>query len=247
MNTLKKAIAVASLAAASGTAVANDLSLTAGFMSDYIFRGIQASTGSAYASLDYTNSGFYAGVWGADLDDNGLEIDYYVGYGGEIDNFSYGIGYTRLTYSDGRSNDLFNDSQDEISFNVGIAGFGLSYVLGVNNDVGNAATGEEDQDFDVINLTYDASNWGVLLGYVSFDDVDDADFGEFEYNYAEVYYAADVGGFALTATLGTQFGAEADDIGTAIFVDPAVANPSAIDVASNDGYLTLDISKNFDL
>lgn len=222
MKTISKAIAIASLATVA-TAANAEVSVTGGVMSDYVFRGISQSTGSGYAAVDFEESGFYAGVWGADVGD-ALEVDLYLGYGIELDSgFSVSGGFTRYEYTSNRANaDL---SQDEFNVDLGMAGFGLGYVLGTNNlDAG-------DQDYDVITLTYDAENWGVLLGMVDNDDQDNNPGSESEYNWAEVSTSAEVAGLTVGATVGVQFNAEA----------------GGVDAASNDGYITFDISKSFDL
>ena len=222
MKTISKAIAIASLATVA-TAANAEVSVTGGVMSDYIFRGISQSSGSGYAAVDYEESGFYAGVWGADVD-NALEVDLYLGYGIELDSgVSISAGFTRYEYTSNRVNaDL---SQDEFNLNLGMAGFGIGYVLGSNNrDAG-------DQDYDVITLTYDAENWGVLVGMVDNDDQDNNPGSESEYNWAELSTSAEVAGLTVGATVGVQFNAEA----------------GGADTASNDGYITFDISKSFDL
>lgn len=223
MKTLSKAIAIASVAAVSSVAQA-EVAVTAGVMSDYVFRGVQSSTGSGYAAVDYTAGGFNAGVWAADLDDSGLEVDLYLGYGVELESgLAIGAGYTRYEYTDNESNgDL---SQDEFALNVGFTGFGLGYVMGTNN------SDSGDQDYNVITLTYDSDNWGVLVGMVDADDVDGTDSGEMEYNWAEVSTSAEVAGLTVGATVGVQFGLEMD----------------GVDGDSNDGYITFDVSKSFDL
>lgn len=243
MKTLSKAIAIASVATVSAVAQA-EVAVTAGVMSDYVFRGVQSSTGSGYAAVDYTAGGFNAGVWAADLDDAGLEVDIYLGYGIELESgLALSAGYTRYEYTDNGANDFLNDSQDEFNIAVGFAGFGVNYVLGSNNDVGISGSPEEDQDFDVITLTYDAENWGVLVGMVDKDDIDSAIVGEAEYNWAEVYTSAEVAGLTVTATVGVQFGAEIDHDEDAM----PLAGGQTVDTSSNDGYITFDISKSFDL
>jgi uncharacterized protein (TIGR02001 family) len=222
MKTISKAIAIASLATVA-TAANAEVAVTGGVMSDYVFRGISQSTGSGYAAVDYEESGFYAGVWGADVGD-ALEVDLYLGYGIELDSgVSISAGFTRYEYTSNRENaDL---SQDEFNLNLGMAGFGIGYVLGSNNlDAG-------DQDYDVITLTYDAENWGFLVGMVDNDDQDNNPGSESEYNWAEVSTSAEVAGLTVGATVGVQFNAEA----------------GGADTESNDGYITFDISKSFDL
>ena len=222
MKTISKAIAIASLATVATAAYA-EVSLTGGLVSDYYFRGVQSAEASGYASVDYEESGFYAGVWAID-NNSQLEVDIYLGYGIELDNgFSASAGFTRYEYTSNRVNaDL---SQDEFNLNLGMAGFGIGYVLGSNNrDAG-------DQDYDVITLTYDAENWGVLVGMVDNDDQDNFPGTESKHNWAELSTSAEVAGLTVGATVGVQFNAEA----------------GGADTASNDGYITFDISKSFDL
>lgn len=246
MKTISKAIAIASLATVA-TAANAEVSVTGGIMSDYVFRGVQSSTGSGYAAVDYEQSGFTAGVWAADLDDAGLEVDIYLGYGIELENgLALSAGYTQYEYTDNGDN-VQGDfeggaSQSEFNIAFGFAGFGLNYVLGTNNDIGLNNVLEKDQDYDVITLTYDAETWGVLVGMVNKDDIDTLTVGEEEYNWAEIYTSADVAGLTVTATVGVQFGAEIDHADGA-----ALNNGQLVDTSSNDGYITFDISKSFDL
>lgn len=250
MKTLYKAIAIASLATVA-TAAQAEVSVTGGVMSDYVFRGINTSTGSGYAAVDYEQDGFYVGVWGADIGDS-LEVDLYLGYGIELDNgLSLGAGYTRYEYTGSKL------TQDEFAIDVGIAGFGLSYVMGsadgeISDIVGLVAfgalsdadstllgdeiadvvgTNDTDADYSVITLSYEAENWGFLVGSLDVDEVAGQNIGDSSYNWAELSTSADVAGLTVGASLGVQFGSEV----------------GGVDVPSNDGYITFDISKQFDL
>ncbi len=51
-----------------------DWSANLGFASEYYYRGIFQESTSANGGLDYSNGGFYAGTWAADVGD-GLEVD----------------------------------------------------------------------------------------------------------------------------------------------------------------------------
>lgn len=88
---------------------AAELSGNVSFTTDYKFRGIsQNDTAPAIqGGLDLNfDSGFYAGVWGSMVDfddpdssDARLEVDYYVGYSGNInEDLSYDIGYIYYDY-----------------------------------------------------------------------------------------------------------------------------------------------------
>ena len=76
-----------SLMAVSAPALAVDLSANIGYNSQYIYRGIPQKNSSAFAGLDLEAGGFYLGTWGADVGD-GIEGDYYGGYGIEVGEFS---------------------------------------------------------------------------------------------------------------------------------------------------------------
>ena len=87
-----------------------------GFTSDYYYRGIFQAPNSVSAGLDFENSGFYAGTWTADVKD-GLEVDGYFGYGSEIGDLGYSVGYTGYFYTGD-----FDDTYQELNF-------GTSYGL----------------------------------------------------------------------------------------------------------------------
>ena len=132
MKFVKTGLALILLA---GTAQA-DFSANVGWASDYYFRGILQSPTSPSGGLDYESNGFYVGTWAADVYD-GLEIDGYFGYGGEVGDFSYGIGYTGYFYTGD-----FDDTYQEI--NLG-GGYGIATV--------DVAIGQYD-NFDGPTLDY---------------------------------------------------------------------------------------------
>ncbi|MBT8139727.1 MAG: TorF family putative porin [Gammaproteobacteria bacterium] len=231
MKSLFKAIAVASLATVSVSAVAEEgsLSLTAGAVSEYVFRGAQLGDAGAYGSLDYEIAGFYAGVWAIDdgttSGNDGLETDFYVGYGWEQDELSLGIGYNRYEYT------YIGDYEHEIALSAGFAGFGLEYVMGDSEDENVGGT-SADQEYDVITLSWSNDTVGALVSQVSFDDFDGTTSGEMEYKYAELSGSKEISGLSFTATLGTQFDLEANGVDAS---------------GAGSEYIVLDVSKSFDL
>jgi len=102
-----------SMTAVSAPAMAVDLSANIGYNSEYIFRGIPQKTSSAFGGLDLEAGGFYLGTWGADVGE-GLEIDYYGGYGFEVGEFNFGVGGTIYTYTDD-----FDDTYQEVNLSAG--------------------------------------------------------------------------------------------------------------------------------
>lgn len=97
------ATAVAALASASFLApVANaEVSASVGVSNMYYWRGLDLGTGDPQVSgdLKFSESGFYAGIWGGSGDSvGGTEYDLYVGYGNTIgDIFKYD--FSLWTYS----------------------------------------------------------------------------------------------------------------------------------------------------
>ena len=100
-------------ALASQTATAVDYSANIGFSSEYIYRGIPQKSSSASAGLDLGAGGFYVGTWGADVGD-GIEIDYYGGYGFDVGDFNFAVGGTLYTYTGD-----FDDTYLELNLSAG--------------------------------------------------------------------------------------------------------------------------------
>jgi len=114
---MKRTIAIACLVllltAISAPAMAVDLSANIGYNSQYIYRGIPQKNSSAFGGLDLAANGFYLGTWAADVGD-GIEIDYFGGYGFDIGDFNFGVGGTIYTYTGD-----FDDTYKEINLSAG--------------------------------------------------------------------------------------------------------------------------------
>ena len=165
-----------------------------GFASDYFFRGIYQAQSSASGGIDYEQNGFYAGVWAADVSDGlskdepdtghaGLEVDGYFGYGGEVGDFSYGIGYTGYFYTED-----FDDTYQEINLS---GGYGIATV--------DIAIGQYDnfsgptQDYTYYSLMLEKN--GFYGKYAGFSQ--DADGEYFELGYGMTVADIDLGVYLL--------------------------------------------------
>ncbi|MDZ7791546.1 MAG: TorF family putative porin [Xanthomonadales bacterium] len=170
---MKIALASISLAiataAASSSALAVDLSANIGYSSEYIYRGIPQKTSSAFGGLDLEAGGFYAGTWGADVGD-GVEIDYYGGYGFEVGDFNFGVGGTYYDYTGD-----FDDTYKEVNLSAGWKWLTL-----------DAAIGEYD-NFDGPTLDY--SFFSLTAEYNGFY----GKAGTFEDDFDGSYYEAGYG------------------------------------------------------
>jgi len=199
MKTLKiTAIAAAVLIASSASQVAlaeGSVSANVGFVSEYHFRGIQQiGSGSASAGLDYENGGFYAGTWAADVDD-GLEVDFYAGYGIEFDSgLSLGAGVTTYQYTGD-----FDSAYNELNLSAGFGMFSLEYSIGSQDDDADLGITEADYTFTGITIEHN----GISGTFRSWGD-------DFTGEYFEVAYGTEVGGFDVG--VGVIFsGSDLDD------------------------------------
>ena len=151
----------------------SEVSANAGYVSDYLFRGIYQSGSSASAGADYEVGGFYLGTWVADVGE-ALEYDLYSGYGVALGDVSLSIGATGYYYTQD-----WDQTYEEINFGLGYAGFALDYADGEYD----ATTGAEDYEFTSIGYSLDN---GIGLLYGSF-----ADNGG---DYIEISYGFDLAG-----------------------------------------------------
>ncbi len=123
MKIVVKTGALLILLSAAATASA-EWSANIGWASDYYYRGVFQKASSANGGIDFAANGFYAGTWAADVGD-GLEIDGYFGYGGEMDDFSYGVGFTGYYYTGD-----FDDTYEEINLSLGYSFVTFEYSAG---------------------------------------------------------------------------------------------------------------------
>lgn len=197
-----------------------ETSATAGFVSDYVFRGAGAGDGGANGSVDWSNdSGFALGAWAID-DGNGpndgMEVDIYGSYSQEKDNFSWSVGFTRYEYTWGPG------FQTEINLGLDVGKFGLALDSGKND---STATGAVDNDYRHIAVTYAVNDvYGIKLAQMDPDTDADDD----QWNYFEVSASGQVSELDVSMTLGTSSEGDAKSLG------------------QSDGYLTLSVSKSFD-
>jgi uncharacterized protein (TIGR02001 family) len=90
-------------------------------VSDYDFRGItqSAQDPALQGSIDYAHeSGFYAGVWGSNVDfgdDAEVEVDYYGGYSGGED-ITYDVGVIWYSYPDTDAQYDFGEVYGEVGY-----------------------------------------------------------------------------------------------------------------------------------
>lgn len=156
------------------TTQATDFSANIGFASEHIYRGIPQSSASASAGLDLNAGDFYLGTWGADVGD-GIEIDYYAGYGFDVGDFSLSVGGTLYTYTED-----FDNTYLEANFGVGWKFLSFDAAVGEYDNFGGPTL-----NYQFYSLT------GTYNGF-------HGKFGIFEDDFDGSYYEA---GYSNTLTV----------------------------------------------
>lgn len=159
------------------------LSANVGATSNYIWRGLsQTDDGAAISGgIDYADdSGFYAGTWASNIDfgdDASYELDLYFGFGGDMGDVTYDVGYIYYAYPDSSETDSDNEYDfGEIYGTLGYDAFSISAYYGVNNDDGAEFADSSlylsgDAEFEVSpGLTL-----ALHVGSYTFDDEDIAE------------------------------------------------------------------------
>jgi uncharacterized protein (TIGR02001 family) len=173
MKTSTKTGLIAALLLTSGAASA-DWSGNIGLQSDYYFRGIFQKAFSAQGGIDFESSGFYAGVWaadvGGDIAGDGVEVDGYFGYGSEAGDFSYGLGFTGYYYTGD-----FDDTYQEVNLSAGYGFLTIDAAIGQYDDAGG-----ETLDYEFYSATVEHNGfWGQ---YGTFQNSFSGDYLQFGYD-----------------------------------------------------------------
>jgi len=157
MKTFSRTSLLATLLLISGIAQA-EWSANVGFASEYYYRGIFQEKSSASGGIDFEAGGFYAGTWAADVGD-GLEVDGYFGYGGEVGDFSYGVGVTGYYYTGD-----FDDTYQEINLSAGYNILTLDVAVGQYENFDGPT-----QDYTYYSLTAEKNGFYGKYGGFSQD------------------------------------------------------------------------------
>lgn len=176
-RTLATLAIAASLTSVATPVMAVDWSANIGYNSQYFYRGIYQSTSSAMGGIDMEAGGFYLGTWGADVDD-GVEIDFYGGYGWEIGDFTLGLGGTIYTYTGD-----FDDTYTEVNISAGWSWLTFDAAIGQYDNFGGPT-----QDYQFYSLTAEYKGFYGKVG--TFAD-------DFEGSYIE-------GGYGNTLTVAEK-------------------------------------------
>ena len=145
------------LAIPSFASISSNLSFT----TDYIWRGMTQTDGSAMqGGFDYeAESGFYVGLWGSNVnfgDGNGSELDYYAGYTTKLtETIGLDVGYLVFDYPDSTPDAKF----EEIYLGLTFGDLGITYSSG------------QDSATDYLEFSYTIGS--VSFAHGQYDDMGD--------------------------------------------------------------------------
>ena len=176
MKKLTKAIALAGVMTTglTGAQLAQaevDVSASAAVASMYLWRGLDLGNGDAAVSGDITLSsgGAYAGMWTSSGDSAaGNEYDLYVGYGGEMEGFSYDVSVLTYVYPSAGNFEEDADTSgntfdlSELIVSAGYEGASFSYYYPVSSN---------PDDYSYLTLGYGMDAYSATIG-MAMDDVD---------------------------------------------------------------------------
>jgi Bacterial protein of unknown function (Gcw_chp) len=177
----KKVLALASVSVLIAGHARAEVLANVGWMSDYYYRGIFQARSSAAVGIDWSQNGFYAGTWAADLD-QGLEIDGFFGYAREIGDVSLRAGFTGYYYTQD-----FDDTYQELNLGAALGSVSLAVAFGEYGNFAAPAT-----DYTWYALTLEKNGFHGRL----------ATFGrDFEGSYLELGYSRRVAELDVGLTL----------------------------------------------
>ncbi|MDB2682794.1 TorF family putative porin, partial [Alphaproteobacteria bacterium] len=197
-------LTIPTLAQAGDYQLPGEFSGTVGFVSEYSFRGIAQSdeNPAVQASIDYSHdSGFYAGIWGSNVDftDADIETDIYAGFSGEASNgLSWDVGGIYYVYpgSDGSNNYDFFEVAGAVGYDFDIAAVSgsVNYSPEYFGESGDATYVAGYVD---VPLPYDVT----LSGHYGYQYIDEeATFGVPDYADWSAGLSYNFSGFDLSAT-----------------------------------------------
>jgi uncharacterized protein (TIGR02001 family) len=226
MNSRKLALAtLVAIVSLPGAALA-DLSVNAGAVSEYRYRGISQSRlkPAVQGGVDYSLGGFYVGAWGSSIKwikdaggDAGAEYDVYGGYKGEFSGLAYDVGVLTYQYPSHKLSVSPNTTEIYGALTFGPAT--LKYSHSVTNLFGFADS--KNSGYVDLSASFDVGGGISLAPHVGYQKV--AKNGDFSYtDYSLIASYEVLKGLSVT---GGVIGADVKKIGgTPAYVSPAGKN-----------------------
>lgn len=220
---------VAALLAASTTAFAEEkselgISANVAMTSNYVWRGMTQTNNSPaiQGGFDLDYKGFYLGTWGSNVEfgdeKNSMEMDLYLGYAGEVDKFSYDIGFIEYVYPNMSDEYNFGEAYLSLGYDFDVASLSAMYALGVDtHDADSAADDWEPTDYVEVGVSVPLPSEVALdLTYGSYEDMGEnysvslgKSLGKFDLSLAYIGFTHDTDSDSdednVVATISTSF------------------------------------------
>lgn len=178
MHPLIKPLTLVSLAGtvllSAPTAMA-ELSGNIGLTSNYMWRGVTQSMNLSAISggIDYSDAGFYAGLWSSNAVTTDYELDLYAGYSGELEGGSYDVGVISYRYP--ISQGYFSEAY--LNGSMGMFDLGVAYTFGAKADTGAFISGDLYLSVGVNTTVGNGLGVNLTYGAYDFDDATQEDYG----------------------------------------------------------------------
>lgn len=138
-----------------------DVSATVSVSNFYLWRGQSISNPGAQiaGSIDYSNSGFYAGAWTSSEGafDASSETDLYLGYGGSVGDFGYDISYWKYLYPQSTAfnanGKLFDNDLSDVVLGLSYGPVSFTGYFGVESGTNKERYYTLSGDIDKFTLT----------------------------------------------------------------------------------------------
>ena len=146
-----------------------ELSFSGGYMSRYVFRGLDQnkdrSTGYIAADLSLP-MGAYIGVWGAEVNQATAteEIDIYFGINQSVKDFNFDISFLEAKYPGEKQSLNTAEFNFKINYQPQMKPFSFGYYLAIE-DTGNAVGG----NYKEYNIAYDFTLFKFFTSYGDWD------------------------------------------------------------------------------
>jgi uncharacterized protein (TIGR02001 family) len=142
------------------------VSANVSFASDYVWRGMTQSDGPAIqGGFDFeAESGFYAGIWGSNVNFNdgaGSELDYYAGYGFSLGEVGVDVGYIAFDYPENETGLDF----EEIYLGLSFGDLGLLFASGQDGMPDYTEASYSFRDLSLSYGTYDDMSDNITVSY----------------------------------------------------------------------------------
>lgn len=177
----------ASAMLAGGTAHAQDVTFNIGVATDYIFRGLDQTTGfsegQAFGGADVTSGSFYAGAWVSNTGPHAaqfFEYDFYAGFKPVVGPVTFDLGVIYYGYTDTDDTAGFDESElstYELKAAASIVSGGVTWGAGLyyTPNFSGDADGLDDNAgyYYEGNAAYTFSNSATVSGAIGLVEVDD--------------------------------------------------------------------------